>query len=268
MKESFENTSSIHIKNKKSAFTLVELIVTATILVILSSIGFYSYVWNIADARDGVRKTDLASLGSNLELYKKKRGSYPVPGDNFQIINRGEVIAHQGRMNNSVSLSTVDKIPLDPELKIPYFYSITNNRQEYQLATTIDNSGEPFSFLQGDYSSVSKDVIPTLVLATNTPGGSLEISADLEPSNRNFFIFDQWYHTIPYDINTWDPYIDGSNFDTLLADAGDNFWQNTDYRTCSEIFEAGKGITPSGETDIYQILQADGTLTSTGCTAP
>lgn len=60
-------------KFQVKAFTLIELVVTATILVILTSIGFYSYTQNISDARDGRRKTDLSALSSQLNLYKKQR---------------------------------------------------------------------------------------------------------------------------------------------------------------------------------------------------
>ncbi len=59
--------------SRPTGFTLVEIIVAATILVILTSIGFYAYTNNIADARDGVRKTDIASLESALNLYKREK---------------------------------------------------------------------------------------------------------------------------------------------------------------------------------------------------
>jgi prepilin-type N-terminal cleavage/methylation domain-containing protein len=61
------------------AFTLVEIIVATTILVILSTLGFYSYTQNLSDARDGTRKSDLSTLGSQLVLHKRERGSYPLP---------------------------------------------------------------------------------------------------------------------------------------------------------------------------------------------
>jgi len=63
----------------KKAFTLVELIVSTTILAILTTIGFYTYTQYISDARDSVRKTDISTLDSQLNLYKKQRGAYPLP---------------------------------------------------------------------------------------------------------------------------------------------------------------------------------------------
>ena len=54
-------------------FTLVELIVAASILIILIAVGFYSYSQNLEDTRDSLRKTDIANLESQLKLYKQKR---------------------------------------------------------------------------------------------------------------------------------------------------------------------------------------------------
>jgi len=46
-------------KHKKQAFTLVELIITITIIAILSTIWFNSYVWYLWDARDSERKANM-----------------------------------------------------------------------------------------------------------------------------------------------------------------------------------------------------------------
>jgi type II secretory pathway pseudopilin PulG len=75
-------------KKQTAAFTLIEIVVSATILVILTSIGFYSYTKNISSARDSARLTDLSALESQLSLYKRERGAYPFPGDYFNILNR------------------------------------------------------------------------------------------------------------------------------------------------------------------------------------
>ncbi len=261
-------------KYHTSAFTLIELVVAATILVILTSIGFYSYTENIADARDGVRKTDLSALNSQLNLYKKQRGAYPFPGDNFEIHNRWGVVAYQWYMNKNVSLSTADKLPLDPELEIPYIYSVSKNRQEHQVAASLENSGSPYALLLWDYTSVAKDVLPNIVLAT-TSTSALEINnaVGAGSTNRLLFVFHKGDHNIPYDFVDGSPSSDWTAFNTLISDAGDDYWQNSDYSSCSEIYSAAKSITPAGSSDIYQILNSSGSLvdqscdcTSTGCT--
>jgi prepilin-type N-terminal cleavage/methylation domain-containing protein len=54
-------------KNKK-AFTLVELIVVVTILIILSTISFYSVKTYVKKSRDAVRINDLAKIELALEV--------------------------------------------------------------------------------------------------------------------------------------------------------------------------------------------------------
>lgn len=250
-------------KSKLSAFTLIELVVAATILVILTSIWFYSYTKNLSDGRDAKRKTDLSSLEANLSLYKKERGNYPLPGNAINLTNGASfVVAYQGKMNNLVTLSTANNIPVDPSLKIPYFYSTSVNRSEFQIAATLENSDSPISQLVWDYKSVSKNLLPTLILATNTTS-NIDISS---AANQNLFIFQNGIHTFPYNFNDGLAYSDGTILSTLITDAGNNFWQNSDYRSCSEIYEAAKSITPAGSSNEYQILNNSGALINTTCT--
>lgn len=256
-------------KRQKKWFTLIELVVAATIIVLLASIWFYSYTKNIWDARDGVRKTDISALSSQLNLYKRQRWAYNFPGNYYQIHNRGEAVAYQGYVDNTVALSTAEKLPEDPKLETPYIYSTTTNRQEYQLAATLENSESPYAILEGSYKSVAKNVLPTIVLAREW-SSAIEINNAVWAwaTNRLLFVFHKWNHNLPYDFITAAPTSDGTDFTTLLADAASDYWQNSDYRSCSEIFTAGKWITPSGLSDEYQILNSTWALTNSGCTAP
>jgi len=258
-------------KKINNAFTLIELVVAATILVVLTSIGFYTYTQNISDARDSTRKIDIAALGSQIALHKKQRGSYPLPGDTFEIHNRWEVVAYQWFMNNKVALTTANSIPKDPDIDRFYTYSTSTNRQEYEIALSLENNEDPYAIVDGSYKSVAKNILPSLVLATwsTTP---IEINSAVWAwaTNRNLFVLDTWYHTLPYDFINEDPYTDGSDFTTILDDVSDNYRQNTDFISCDEIYLAKKHITPDdGSTsDEYQIRDSTGVLTNTGCTFP
>lgn len=55
-------------RNTKSAFTLVELIVVITILAILGTIAFISLQGYSADARNSKRTTDLSNIASSLNI--------------------------------------------------------------------------------------------------------------------------------------------------------------------------------------------------------
>lgn len=250
----------------KRWFTLVELIVSTTILAVLTTIWFYTYTQYISDARDGVRKTDLATLSSELSLYKKQRGAYPFPWDYFEIHNRWEAVAYQGYMNQNVSLTTAEVIPLDPELKIPYMYSVTPNRQSHQIGLSIYNNDVPYAMVSWSYKSVAKNVLPNILLATWATS-SVEINAWVWnwAVDRTLFIFDQGSHNLPYNFESGLPTSDGTSFNELLAEVWNNYWQNSDYRSCTEIDSAWKNITATGSSDEYQILNSTGTLVNTTC---
>lgn len=252
------------------AFTLVELIVTATILVILTGVGFYSYTQNIVDTRDSVRSSDLADLTAKVKLYKQTRGAVPVPAESFDILNRSTIVAKQGKLSRDVALSTADSIQYDPFLDIPYTYSITTNRQEFEIAMSLENSDNPIALLSGTYKSVAKNVLPTLALAldgTTIPWG-VEIHSS-DPSwttNRTKFIFHKWAHNLPYSfIGDKDPYSDGSDFNTLITDGTIEYFQNSDFRSCTEIYEAGKSISNGQVSWEYQTLNSTGALINVNC---
>ena len=256
------------IKNKnKKAFTFVELIVTTVILVILASTWFYSYIKYLSEARDTERKSDLAKVASSLKLYKQQRWSYPLPWDTYNITNSWAIVVLQWELNRDVALSTLDKLPLDPYAKIPYSYSVTYNKQEYQLALSYENGDFPITWLEWDYKSVSINILPNIILAKDSTN-DVEINSWVLDwnTNRNYILFNS-SESLPYELfEPFRPYYDWSNLDTILANSKTDFWQNTDYRNCIEIQDAWKSISWSWIINEYQILNSSWALTNTWCT--
>jgi len=235
------------IKSKNiKAFSFTELIVVVTILAILSTIGFVSFSSYIESSRDTKRQSDISSIESALKLYKQKKWSYPIPWDSFNITNSGVLVAKQWKLNKKVSLSTLDTIPQDPKIKVFYNYSITKNKQDFQIAASLENNENTQTILSWDYKSVSKNVLPTIMLATWTTS-DVEINSWILDwaTNRNFFIFDQSITNLPYSFD-WnnEPYHKTwVLFTELLSDAeSKDYWQNSDYSSCLEIYESGKSI--------------------------
>ena len=62
----------------KAGFTLIELIVSVTIIAVLTVIGVISYAGASQKARDGRRVADLEKIRIALELYRQNVGSYPA----------------------------------------------------------------------------------------------------------------------------------------------------------------------------------------------
>ena len=257
--------------NNNKWFTFVELIIVTAIIGILTVIGFVSYVDFISGARDSQRTSDLAKISSALKVFQQKRWYFPDPGENFRITNNWYVVWYQGFLDTWVRLQTLDTLPNDPKIDQAYFYSITWNKQQFQLGTTLENDDTPVAFLEWNYSSVSKNVLPNIILAI-TATSDIEIHTGVwdGDQNRDRFIFHKQSNNLPYTFETGLPYSEWTSFDTLLSIAENNeyFWQNNDYRNCLEIYEERKYIsdfTATGSTEEYQILTTTGALVNTQC---
>lgn len=66
------------IRKHKSGFTMIELLVVATIIIVLSAVGLVSYRKAGESSRNAKRKADLEIVRQALVLYKADNGYYPV----------------------------------------------------------------------------------------------------------------------------------------------------------------------------------------------
>jgi general secretion pathway protein G len=62
---------------KKRGFTLIEILVAATIIAVLSMVAVTSYGSINKRSRDAKRKSDLEQIRSALEMYRADNGTYP-----------------------------------------------------------------------------------------------------------------------------------------------------------------------------------------------
>lgn len=91
----------------KKYFTLIEILVVATIMALLTSIAVISYGQLNKESRNNRRKTDLDQIRSALEMYRSNNDQYP---DNLNLLT-----------GPTIYLST---IPTDPKSSIyNYNYS-------------------------------------------------------------------------------------------------------------------------------------------------
>lgn len=77
----YQNYNSM--KSKKVSthgFTLIEILVVATIIGLLASIAATSYSSLTRSSRDARRKTDLEQMRASLEMYRNTNGAYPSTG--------------------------------------------------------------------------------------------------------------------------------------------------------------------------------------------
>jgi prepilin-type N-terminal cleavage/methylation domain-containing protein len=250
------------LKKERKAFTLVELVVVITILAILSTIWFISMLWYLLDTRNSKRISDLSNVFASMKTYKNQRWKYPIPVDYFSLTNGPtNAIAWQWKLWKNISLTTIDEIPLEPKLNIPYIYSITASRQEFQLAWTLEAEWwwDYWAIVIWNYNSVSQDLLPTLLVATSS---SVDVT---NSSDKNLFIFNDQNHNLPYSFISWsNPVSDWTNINVLLQNSIDskNFSQNSDFETCQEIEEWLKEIWNW----TYQVRDEFQILTDISCT--
>ncbi len=153
---------------KKSAFTLVELIVVITILAILSTIAFLSFQWYTSSARDSVRATDMNNLKKWLEISFTKIWRYIDPDWGIKVLNDGVQIGIQGKFwDNNLWVIGMSNVK-DPLSQLPYTYYTSSNGRGYSILGLYENdllgfaSGIPTAYAASQYQSSYIKIIGSL----------------------------------------------------------------------------------------------------------
>lgn len=132
---------------KKRGFTLVELIVTVSIIAVLSTVIIIAYGSSQARARDAKRKTDIQAIATALDMYKADQGTYRVV----------HAASHQETKWNTLAGSLrgyLDPLPKDPinemsdvESTLPWLYAVGEKQYAYSVYTfptcTCSDGGVP-----------------------------------------------------------------------------------------------------------------------------
>ncbi len=103
---------------KKTGFTLIEILVAATIVSVLSAIGIVSYASVNKRSRDAKRVSDIEQVRSALELYRADNGVYPGTTTGFTTLTT---------FAGALVPDYLPAIPADPKstdaVPVPYFYN-------------------------------------------------------------------------------------------------------------------------------------------------
>ena len=110
---------------KNQGFTLLEVLVSATIIAVLTVIGVTSYSSVNKRSRDVKRKSDLEQIRSALEMYRSDNTTYP---GEYPRVGTGSFTNASGLGASGVLDSTyMPAIPSDPD---------TDNTYQYQAIAT------------------------------------------------------------------------------------------------------------------------------------
>jgi len=107
---------------KNRAFTLIEILVVATIIVLLTAAGVVSYSVFLKQSRDLKRKADLGQISAALEMYRSTNDTYPTTG-------LSQLTAP------TVYIQTVPTDPKNPT----YTYYYTATASDYTLGAYLEN---------------------------------------------------------------------------------------------------------------------------------
>lgn len=103
------------------SFTLIEILVVATIISLLASVSTISYSQIIKQSRDERRKTDLEQIRAALEMYRSNEDDYPV------------------NLNNLTTPTVyIKKIPIDPKPVLYSYYYARISTSDYILGAYLE----------------------------------------------------------------------------------------------------------------------------------
>lgn len=145
---------------KLSGFTLVELIVVITILVILGTIAFLSFQGYSASARDSGRIENLGNLQKGLSLFQIKSGTYPIPENYVSITASGVTVGYQGFAKDQVAgIAGISKGgTVDPVDSTMYTtYSVNTNRTKMELMSFLEDKSNVISFAPISFAAGASD---------------------------------------------------------------------------------------------------------------
>ena len=227
----FSNFLTMIFYNKSKAFTLVELIVVITILSVLATVAFISFQWYAASSRDSVRLSDIKSMEKVINLYRLTNSKYPTPNAETSITYSGSTAWIQWVFGtNSYTKNTnLSDVPVDPITELPYAYSVTNIKTEYQIAAVLEweisiRNNQTYAweqlanaFVRWDYNGkfirVSANSTNYLLWVPSIIASDITSVDMMDIINNNRLVY-KWYNNLPasyswsvYNSNWWFDFI-------------------------------------------------------------
>lgn len=112
---------------KNRGFTLIEVLVAATLVALLSTMGVTGYQAVTRSGRDALRKTDLEQIRSALEIYKSEVSSHNYP-------------SASGCDASDLSPSYIYPYPHDSRSPTyNYCYAPSSDHKTYSLCAHLEN---------------------------------------------------------------------------------------------------------------------------------
>jgi len=111
--------------NKKSGFTLFELLVSISIIAVLTGVAVVSFGGLNKKTRDARRSSDLEKIRLTLEAARQIGDTYPATGS----------------LSTLVSMKLLEAVPTDPKTKAIYPYIRGATNYTYAIGTSMEDLG-------------------------------------------------------------------------------------------------------------------------------
>ena len=108
---------------KEKGFSLIELVVVMTIMILITTIGMVTFTASNQKARDGKRTADLEKIRLALEMARQVGTTYPV------------------NLNVLATIKIMDTVPTDPRTATNKYYYERINGYQYNLYAIVENAG-------------------------------------------------------------------------------------------------------------------------------
>lgn len=108
---------------RKQGFTLIEILVAATIIAVLVTIGIVSYASINKRSRDSKRKSDLEQVRSALEMFRSDNGYYPDAGAGNW--------AQASNLSTTLVATYMPAVPSDPSTGTYYYKATAKSGASY-----------------------------------------------------------------------------------------------------------------------------------------
>jgi prepilin-type N-terminal cleavage/methylation domain-containing protein len=123
-------------KTQRKGYTLIELMIVVSIIVILTLASVISYVKATERSRNGKRQADLEAVRAALVLYRTDHASYPVSATYAGMMSA--LTSPQAYINNANIQ--------DPKNASPYIYTYTSgaNGRTFTLCGALEPSATSY----------------------------------------------------------------------------------------------------------------------------
>lgn len=139
-------------------FTLVELVITITIMVILWSIGLLSYNAHLSSVRDSSRLAQIESLYNWLKIYSTKNSMVPEPENKIDVVYSWSIIWYEWyAWTNTMAQIWYKRWWKDPKDKVFFSYYTNQNRKYFQIMTFLEEEKNLNVFVNKTYATLYTD---------------------------------------------------------------------------------------------------------------